>query len=164
MYAPPNHALISPATRDHLDRLSPCRTSDRDSTPGSRGTRKLDGAAKLTCNGQPAEVPSACASEEAAARQELALALDGVFSDSQANLPTQHTDWPPDDSSCRLIIICGKSRRRRFLRVLLSAECGEIGSLPSQCQHTYGPAAHGPGPNAVRPYSCLRAAPSGLMC
>ena len=31
-----------------------------------------------------------------------------------------------DDFSCRLIIICGKSPRRRFLRVLLRTECGEI--------------------------------------
>ena len=31
-----------------------------------------------------------------------------------------------DDSSCRLIIIRAKSPRRRFLRVLLPTECGEI--------------------------------------
>ena len=75
VYAPPNHALISPAT---LITLTVCRLVvhlTATQSPGSRGTRKLDGAAKLTCNGQPAEVPSACASEEAAARQELALAL-----------------------------------------------------------------------------------------
>jgi hypothetical protein len=31
-----------------------------------------------------------------------------------------------DDSSCRLIIIHAQSPRRRFLRVLLMTECGEI--------------------------------------
>jgi hypothetical protein len=35
------------------------------------------------------------------------------------------------NSSCRLIIIRAKSPRRRFLRVLLPTECGEIaGSFP----------------------------------
>ena len=34
------------------------------------------------------------------------------------------------NSSCRLVIICGKSPRHRFLRLLLLTECGEIaGSL-----------------------------------
>jgi hypothetical protein len=43
-------------------------------------------------NGEPAEVLFVRASEEAAARQELAPALDGVLSDRQANHPTQHTN------------------------------------------------------------------------
>jgi hypothetical protein len=30
------------------------------------------------------------------------------------------------DFACRLIIICGKSPRRRFLGLLLPTECGEI--------------------------------------
>jgi hypothetical protein len=36
-----------------------------------------------------------------------------------------------DDSACRLVITRRKSPRRRFLRVLLPTECGEIaGSFP----------------------------------
>jgi hypothetical protein len=66
-----------------------------------------------------------------------------------------------DDSSCRLIIICGKSPRRQILRVLLPTEWGENAgsfsvSVTGRCDLGYGASDHDPATGLTRDSYCVR--------
>ncbi len=54
------------------------------------------------------------------------VCLQDAFDDDLAARPTGSTNLIRDDSSCRFIITRRKSPRRRYLRLLLPTECGEI--------------------------------------
>ena len=87
-------------------------------------------------------------------------ALYSVLGEGEANHQTQHK-LTPKDSSCRLIIICGKSPRRQFLRVLVLAECGEIaGSFPlgvtGHWDFIYAAIDHGPARGLTRDSNRVR--------
>ena len=76
----PNGALLTVDT-------SPKKITLRSALSGAARALR---PSKLLSKAQPAEVPFACASEEAG--QELAPALDGVSSGRQANHATEHTN------------------------------------------------------------------------
>ena len=69
-------------------------------------------------NAHAAEVPWAQGSR----RRGLLPAPHSLSTDSLVNDPTQRK-LTGDDSSCRFLIICGKSLRHPVLRVLLPTEC-----------------------------------------